>query len=253
MKKIKSLDDHNEYCLVEQIESEILPLSTLSSAHNDNLNNTSTLNSTSTCNNITNNKHVTTQSTYTTGTLSTTLSSYIKTNSSASGGTSKLNQPKSITKTRVLNASDNLHSLTNTWNKLKLEKKDGFKQAKVILVKKKALQAASATNSLNSNKTHSKISASFAKVAAKSSNLHNIVSASLASANLSYFASAVLTSTHNNAGGTTTKSSSSSAAALSAMYITKSSSNRLVRQKSFDESFENINEKNRHKKEAKVK
>ncbi len=182
MKKLKSLEDQSEYCLVEQIESEIQP--------NDTNVNT-TLNSSN--QNITNyNKNTTTQSTHTTGTLSTTLSSYIKTNSSSmSGGTNATSSSsnnktgassssKLITKTRVLNSTDNLYELTNLWSKMKLDKKDGFKQVKVILVKKKALQTPNSLNSLSSSMAnkqtshHSKISASFAKVAAKSSNLHSI-------------------------------------------------------------------------------
>jgi hypothetical protein len=251
LKKLqKSPEELSEYCLVEQTEYELLI--------NENLNTTSTSNNT----NLVNNKNA--QSTHTTGTLSTTHSSYIKTNSSSlSGSTSATaaaanTKPKSITKTRVLNSTDNLFMLTKTWNKLKLAKKDGFKQAKVILVKKRALQAsqyvaAASTGglSLNSSRAthssaqyHSKISASFAKVAAKSSNLHNILSASLASAaNLSYFTSSAGPLSSKASEVTCTNSNSR----------TKSSANRLVRQKSFDESYDTLNnEKLKHKRDVKV-
>jgi hypothetical protein len=280
LKKLKSLEDQSEYCLVEQIESEIQP--------NDTNVNT-TLNSSN--QNITNyNKNTTTQSTHTTGTLSTTLSSYIKTNgSSMSGGTnatssssnnktvassSSATTSKLITKTRVLNSTDNLYELTNLWSKMKLDKKDGFKQVKVILVKKKALQAPNSLNSLSSSMAnkqashHSKISASFAKVAAKSSNLHSIFSASLASANLTYFnsphanvstnaaalASSSSTTNQRKTTGVGSSSSSSAAAALNQNNRTKSSSNRLVRQKSFDDTYDTLaNDKLKNKREINVK
>jgi hypothetical protein len=253
LKKLKSLEEPNEYCLVEQIESEIQPSkSTSDSKANSTLNNSNQ--------NINNYSKNTTQSTHTTGTLSTTLSSYIKTNSSSlSGGTNSSNKSKLITKTRVLNPNDNLNELTNVWAKMKLEKKDGFKQAKVILVKKKALQTPNSLNSLSSankhSSHHSKISASFAKVAAKSSNLHNIFSASLASANLTYFNSPHASSSNTNQYAKSKEVvAGSSSSALNPNNRTKSSSNRLVRQQSFDDTYDTLtNDKIKSKRETNVK
>ena len=176
-----------------------------------------------------------------------------------SGGTNSSNKSKLITKTRVLNPTDNLNDLTNVWAKMKLEKKDGFKQAKVILVKKKALQTPNSLNSLSSankhSSHHSKISASFAKVAAKSSNLHNIFSASLASANLTYFNSPHASSSNTNQYAKSKEAvAGSSSSALNPNNRTKSSSNRLVRQQSFDDTYDTLtNDKLKSKREANVK
>ncbi len=96
MRKIKAVEDSSEYCLIEHLEFEQQqqqqqqPKSSLSTS--DQLTTSQTTNS------------------------------------------------KLIVKTRVLELTENLFVLTHVWNKMMNEKKDGFKMAKVKLTKKKCIQ-----------------------------------------------------------------------------------------------------------------
>ncbi len=50
----------------------------------------------------------------------------------ASNSNSVVNKNKTIIKTRILRPNENLFVLTHVWNQMKQEKKDGFKNVKVI-------------------------------------------------------------------------------------------------------------------------
>lgn len=135
------------------------------------------------------------------------------TNSSSSSNNSK---KKLTVKTRILAPSENLFLMTHVWNQMKAEQKDGFKFVKVILTRKNSI-----------------------------TRLHNLSlprQSSLAKPRISISSQPKTTTT------TTTLTTSVHANGHKALAVnqkrTKSSQNRLVRQKSFDESCEYLNTHN---------
>lgn len=172
LRKIKASEDYSEYCLVEHIELEQMLPSPSKETPADLINGTTAaVNSTTTTSTTTTGSSsnmaaqlATTSTTTTTSgvvtsspatTTTTSLGNItgssnmlsmiggVSSSGVSSSGTSQ--QPshhgkkKLTVKSRILGASENLFVLTHVWNQMKLEGRDGFKFAKVILTKRRAL------------------------------------------------------------------------------------------------------------------
>ena len=126
-------------------------------------------------------------------------------------------QKKVIVKTRILAPSENLFVLTHVWNQMKQDRKDGFKYSKIILTKKNSTKLSTSPKKQSTLLKHR-------------FSLQPKTSSSIA-----------ISSNMNKFDHTTGKQSHKSFAVHQKR--ARSSLNRLVRQKSFDESFEQMDEK----------
>lgn len=146
LRKIKATEDYNEFCLVEHIELEqMLPspskevvdlvagmspsssaVGTLNPITASTVTATASSPATTTCTSLGN------------ITGSSNMLSSVNV-SSATSGSSSHGKKKVTVKTRILGASENLFILTHVWNQMKIDGRDGFKFAKVILTKRRAL------------------------------------------------------------------------------------------------------------------
>ena len=135
---------------------------------------------------------------------------------------------KLIVKTRILGAKENLFILSHVWKKMKEDRKDGFKYAKIILTKRKAITTALMPTHFENGASGSALQkqASLAKHRMSLQPSNNLSATKLAS-DLIIPASRPLAQR-----------------AAAAMAVTqkraKSSLHRLVRQKSFEESLEDL-------------
>lgn len=222
LQKIKVAGDFLEYCLVEHLEFEqgttkqvsinvstpSIPQST--AAHQSN--------------SVTNLNNVSSPST-----------SMIHHNNNLTTGACK-QQPqnyKSVMKKRILGPNENLFVLTHVWNKMREDKKDGFKCAKIILTKRKEMLKLHDASYLKKQSSLAKHRMSLQPTTTNStpsgrSMLLNIIGNNGNSHR-----------NHHGESGGFARPLAQRVLALT-QKRTKSSLHRLVRQKSFEESLEDV-------------
>ena len=211
LRKMKAAEDINDYCLVEHIELE-QPVQ----SEEPSITNTSVI-STNYSNISKNPSSTGTKTTMVTTSSTKTLS----------------NHNNMIVKKRILAPNENLFILSHVWNQMKNEKKDGFKSGKVILTKRKSLNGKNSSLKGNGESKSSGLKHHFSlhsKLTSKAIKSLNIIDHKSPSPSRE-------TSSHLSS------SSSQHHKSLAVQRNrTKSSLNRLVRQKSFEESFENLDD-----------
>jgi hypothetical protein len=208
LQKIKASGEASEYCLVEHLEFEQFLTKQISSVNNNNNNNSSPT--------------PLTQLNPTSSSIS-NLSVATATPSIAS-----VNNKKLVVKTRVLGPTENLFILTHVWNKMREDKKDGFKYAKIKLTKRKAITGLHETAGLKSS-----------SLAKHRMSLQPITSSSATASS----ATSRLSSHLNSPLMTSTTTSGRPLAQRGYIALTQkrgksSNLHRLVRQKSFEETLE---------------
>jgi len=227
LEKIKANENPNEYCLIEHIEQE------------------KTILKQDSINSITYNPIATTT------TAATLRTRYPNSNNASSNMQKRVSVVRT---TRMLESNENLFLLTHVWNQLKTESKDGFKGVKIMLTKTSTKSDINSNNDTNSYKSKR---ASLLKhrfsLQPQSSHGFNLIESLKQTNNL------IINRTSNNIQDmiskvpspllhdTTTTTTTSNKSLAVNRKRTKSSLNRLVRQKSFDESTEideNINNNN---------
>jgi hypothetical protein len=208
LQKIKANGDFAEYCLVEHLEFEQFltkqisinsptpPPLPLSNPPTNTSNSTSNLNVSAAAIGGHRHHHTTTSS--------------------------SVNNKKLIVKTRILGPNENLFILTHVWNKMREDKKDGFKYAKIKLTKRKNMIALHDTSSL-------KMQSSLAR---HRMSLQPITTASSSVSRVSHISSGVDSLT------TSGRPVAQRAYVALTQKRGKSSLHRLVRQKSFEENLE---------------
>ncbi len=204
LQKIKVTGEINDYCLIEHLEYEQYFPKQVSISENETTNSFS-----SSANNL---------------------------NLSQSNITKTSNNKRLTVKTRILAPNENLFILTHVWNNMKTEKKDGFKYAKIILTKRKTVAKLHDANLRQQASLLSKHRMSLQPTTQSPKNLP-LVTAVKQHANKAAL-SAKLPTPETSCGSQATTSSKSLAVNQKRA---KSSLNRLVRQKSFEESMEKLN------------
>jgi hypothetical protein len=145
---------------------------------------------------------------------------------------SLINYNRIYSKTRIIDPNENMFNLVRHWERMRIEKKDGFRSAKIVLTKSKSFTKSDDSilksthniiKSIMSHSHHIPINNSNNNNRSKSQALH-------ASSNLN------LIKSENNVNNLISNNSTTHKSLAVQQKRTKSSLNRLVRQKSFDEN-----------------